>query len=130
MRHAIPIGLAIVALLLVLGAPFLGAKWGFPDDRVLPQSASARQIGDSLRSDFAVDSATNVTVVLPDISGVAPAQLSRYAAELSNVPDVTSVSSPDGSYAHGALAGPPSAATGIKDGQRVPDDRQHRTAVH
>ncbi len=66
MRRSIPVGLAIVALLLVLGAPFLGAKWGFPDDRVLPQSASARQIGDSLRSDFTVDSATNVTVVLPD----------------------------------------------------------------
>ena len=36
MRRAVPIGLAIVALLLVLGAPFLGVKWGFPDDRVLP----------------------------------------------------------------------------------------------
>ena len=38
MRRSIPIGLAIIALLLLLGAPFLGAKWGFPDDRVLPQS--------------------------------------------------------------------------------------------
>src|SRR5271166_4756607 len=36
MRRAIPIGLALIALLLVLGAPFLGVKWGFPDDRVLP----------------------------------------------------------------------------------------------
>ena len=58
MRRAIPIGVAIVALLLVLGAPFLGVKWGFPDDRVLPQSLSARQVGDELRNDFAVDSAT------------------------------------------------------------------------
>ena len=53
MRRAIPIGLAIVALLLLLGAPFLGVKWGFPDDRVLPQSASAHQVGDQLRNDFA-----------------------------------------------------------------------------
>ena len=36
MRHALPAGLAVVALLLLLGAPFLGVKWGFPDDRVLP----------------------------------------------------------------------------------------------
>ena len=72
MRHAVPIGLAIIALLLVLGAPFLGIKWGFPDDRVLPASASARQVGDQLRSDFAVDSATNVTVVIPDVTGVTP----------------------------------------------------------
>ena len=61
--------------LLVLGAPFLGIRWGFPDDRVLPASASARQIGDELRSNFAVDSATNVTVVLPDTTGVTPAEL-------------------------------------------------------
>jgi RND superfamily putative drug exporter len=117
MRQAIPVGIAIVALLMVLGAPFLSAKWGFPDDRVLPQSASARQIGDSLRSDFAVDAATNVTVVLPDISGVTPEELSRYAAELSKVPDVSSVSAPGGNYVRGALAGPPSAATGVKDGR-------------
>ena len=36
-----PIGLAVVALLLMLGLPFLGVKWGMPDDRVLPTSASA-----------------------------------------------------------------------------------------
>ena len=42
----IKIGLAIIALLLMLGAPFLGIKWGFPDDRVLPDSASARQVAD------------------------------------------------------------------------------------
>ncbi len=117
MRHAIPVGIAIVALLIVLGAPFLGAKWGFPDDRVLPESASARQIGDSLRSDFAVDSATNVTVVLPDASAVRPEGLSRYAADLSNVPDVLSVSAPGGTYVRGVLSGPPSAATGVKDGR-------------
>ena len=47
------------------GAPFLGVKWGFPDDRVLPDSASAHQVGDRLRSDFADNSATAVTVVIP-----------------------------------------------------------------
>ena len=96
MRRAIPIGVAIIALLLVLGAPFLGIKWGFPDDRVLPGSLSARQVGDQLRSDFAVDSATNVMIVIPDVAGVTPPELDRYAAELSRVPDVSSVSSPGG----------------------------------
>jgi RND superfamily putative drug exporter len=116
MRRAIPIGLAIIALLLVLGAPFLGVKWGFPDERVLPQSLSAREVGDQLRGDFAVDSATNVTVVIPDMSGVTPAELGRYAAQLSRVPDVSSVSSPAGTFVAGSLVGPPSAATEIKDG--------------
>jgi RND superfamily putative drug exporter len=116
MRRAIPIGLAIVALLVGLGMPFLGAKWGLPDDRVLPTSSSARQVGDQLRTDFADDLATNVTVVVPDASGVTAAELGRYAAQLSHVPDVSSVSAPDGTFVDGALVGAPSAATAIKDG--------------
>jgi len=116
MRRAIPIGLAIIALLLVLGAPFLGIKWGFPDERVLPQSLSARQVGDELRNNFAVDSARNVTVVIPDANGVTPADLDRYASELSQVPDVSSVSAPGGTFVAGRAVGPPSAAAGFKEG--------------
>ena len=115
-RRAIPIALAIVALLLVLGAPFLGIKWGFPDDRVLPQSASTRQVGDDLRNNFAVDSAKNVVVVIPDTTGIGPAELDRYAAALSQVPDVSSVSAPGGTFVGGRPSGPPAAATGFKDG--------------
>jgi RND superfamily putative drug exporter len=116
MRRSIPIGLAIVALLLVLGAPFLGIKWGFPDDRVLPQSLSARQVGDELRTNFAIDSAQNVTVVIPDTAGIAAADLDRYAEALSQVPDVSSVSAPDGTFAGGRPVGPPSSATGLENG--------------
>ena len=116
MRRAIPIGVAIVALLLLLGAPFLGARWGFPDDRVLPQSLSAREVGDQMRDEFAVDSARNATVVIPDAAGITPEDLGRYAAELSRVADVSSVSSPTGTFIDGVPAGPPSAATGLKDG--------------
>jgi RND superfamily putative drug exporter len=115
-RRAIPVGLAVVALLLVLGAPFLGIKWGFPDDRVLPQSLSTRQVGDQMRNDFAVDSARNVSVVIPDTTGIRPADLDRYATALSQVPDVSSVSAPGGTFVDGRPVGPPSAATGLKDG--------------
>ncbi|MCW2685544.1 MAG: hypothetical protein JWR37_434, partial [Mycobacterium sp.] len=116
MRRALPIGLAVVALLLVLGAPFLGVRWGFPDDRVLPASASAHQVGDRLRNDFAQDSATAVTVVIPDNNGVGPIEMQRYAAELSRVPDVLAVSAPAGTFVNGALAGGPSAPTGVAQG--------------
>src|SRR5271166_189448 len=115
MGHAIPTGLALVALLLVLGVPFLGVKPGYPDDRVLPTAASARQVGDELRTNFADNSATAVTVVIPDTSGVTPAELSRYAAQLSQIPDVSSVASPAGTFVAGTPAGPPNAATGVKD---------------
>jgi RND superfamily putative drug exporter len=116
MRRAIPVGVSIIVLLLVLGAPFLGVKWGYPDDRLLPESASARQVGDQLRSDFAVNSLTDVIVAIPDMAMVTPTELALYAADLSRVPDVSSVSSPGGTYANGILVGPPSAPTGLKDG--------------
>jgi putative drug exporter of the RND superfamily len=119
MRRAVPIGVAIIALLLILGAPFLGIKWGFADDRVLPRSATARQVADQVRSDFAVDAATNVTIVIPDMTGVTPAELGRYAAQLSQVPGVSSVSAPGGTFVGGALVGLPSAPTAIKDGSAL-----------
>jgi putative drug exporter of the RND superfamily len=94
MRRALPAGLAVIALLLLLGAPFLGVKWGFPDDRVLPTTASAHRVGDTLRDDFADDSTTAVSVVIPDAGDLAPAELDRYRADLARVADVTAVSPP------------------------------------
>ena len=88
MRHAVPAGLTVVALLLLLGTPFLGVKWGFPDDRVLPKTASAHQVGDEMRTEFPNDSATAVTVVVPDASGLDPAEFARYAVDLARVADV------------------------------------------
>jgi RND superfamily putative drug exporter len=115
-RRALPVGLAVVALLVLVGTPFLGVRWGFPDDRVLPESASARQVGDQLRSDFVNDSAAAVSVVIPDIEGVSDGNIATYAADLSRVPDVSAVSSPVGTFVSGTLVGPPSAATGKAQG--------------
>jgi putative drug exporter of the RND superfamily len=116
MRRAIPILLGVVALLSALGIPFLSANWGLPDDRVLPMSSSSHQVGDELRTGFAGDLATNVTVVIPDAAAITPADLGSYAAQLSQVADVGSVSAPVGTFVAGARVGPPSAATAVKDG--------------
>jgi uncharacterized membrane protein YdfJ with MMPL/SSD domain len=118
-HRAISIGSAVVALLLLVGIPFLGVRWGFPDDRVLPNSASARQVGDELRSDFANDSATSVSVVIPNIDGVPDAEIARYSADLSRVPDVSAVSTPVGTFAGGVRVGPPTAATGRAQGSAL-----------
>jgi uncharacterized membrane protein YdfJ with MMPL/SSD domain len=115
-RRAVPIGLAVVALLLMLGVPFLGVKWGMPDDRVLPKSASAHAVGDQLRRDFTDDSATAVPVVVPDVRGVRPGDFDRYAADLSRVADVSAVSAPTGTFVAGNRVGPPSAPTGMTGG--------------
>ncbi|MGE2737130.1 MMPL family transporter [Mycolicibacterium vaccae] len=116
MRRSIPIGTVVVAGLLLLGVPFLGANWGFPDDRVLPTTASARAVGDDMREGFTVDAARNVHMVLPDADGLDPAGLDDYAAALSRVGDVSSVSAPTGAFVDGVRVGPPSAATGMADG--------------
>jgi putative drug exporter of the RND superfamily len=112
MHKAIPLGLAGVALLLLLGAPFLSVRWGFPDDRVLPASASAHQVGDQLRRDFVHNSDAAVTIVVPDANDVTPSDIDRYAADLSRVPDVPAVSAPTGTFADGDRVGPPSAPAG------------------
>jgi len=112
MHKAIPVGLAGVAFLLLLGAPFLSVRWGFPDDRVLPASASAHQVGDQLRSDFVHNSDAAVTIVVPDTNGVTASDIDRYAADLSRVPDVPAVSAPTGTFVDGNRVGPPSAPAG------------------
>jgi len=116
MRQAIPILLAGAALLIALGLPFSQAKWGLPDDRVLPESSSARQVGDQLRTDFAENLGTNVTIVIRDASDISTAEADRYASQLSQVNAVSSVSSPAGTFVAGARVGPPSAPTGVSDG--------------
>jgi RND superfamily putative drug exporter len=119
MRRALPIGVAVVALLVFLGAPFFGVRPGFADDRVLPKSASAHQVGDLLREDFANDTDSAVPIVITDSTALEPAELDRYAAELSRVHDVNSVSAPSGSYVGGRLVGPPSTATGQVSGSTL-----------
>lgn len=116
MGRAIPIGSAIVVLLIMLGLPFLRIQFGNPDDRVLPKSASAHQVGDQLRNDFASNLYTSVTMVIPQAAGASPAELDRYAADLSRVPDVSLVSAPGGTFMAGNKIGPPSAPTGIAQG--------------
>ncbi|MCV7230744.1 MMPL family transporter [Mycolicibacterium komossense] len=116
MRRSVVIGLAGAGALILLGLPFLGVKWGFPDDRVLPPTASAHQVGDRLRSDFATNSETAVTVVIPDADGLTPADLDGYGARLSRVHDVSAVSTPTGTFVGGEQIGPSTGASGISGG--------------
>lgn len=116
MRRSVPIGAAIVAVLVLLGLPFLRIEFGSPDDRVLPKSASAHQVGDQLREGFSSNLNNGLSVVIPDARDVDGVELERYAADLSRVPDVTLVSAPGGTFVNGTKAGPPSAPTGVADG--------------
>ncbi len=116
MRRAIPVGLALTALLLALGAPFLGVRWGYPDDRVLPTSSPARAVSDRIRSEFPTNSETRVRIVLPQTGGLTDADLDNYASRLSLVADVAAVSAPTGTFVAGEYRGPPSAPAGLARG--------------
>ncbi|MCV7385252.1 MMPL family transporter [Mycolicibacter longobardus] len=116
LRHAAPVGAAVIGLLLLLGIPFLGVHWGFPDERVLPPSASARQVADMLENDFAEDFGVAHSVVVPDARDLDPADLQRYAADLSRIPDVPAVAAPGGTFVAGRRVGPRAGPAGIADG--------------
>jgi RND superfamily putative drug exporter len=116
MRHAIACTVLVVALLLVLGAPFLSARFGLPDDRVLPVSAESRQVGDTLRTEFPGNEAMATSIVIPDAQSMTDDDVAGYAAALSNVLGAVAVSAPGGSYVQGRVEGPPLSATGAKDG--------------
>jgi RND superfamily putative drug exporter len=72
-------------------------------------------VGDQLRQDFPGSAVPAVTVVLPEAPGLSRAGLDAYAAALSSVPEVSSVSSPGGTFVAGRRAGPPTAPTGMTD---------------
>lgn len=105
LRHAVPVGLAVVALLLVLGAPFVGIKFGYPDDRVLPESASARVLGDELRADYSQNASASVSIVIPEARDLYEPTMSRYGQDLSRVADVTAVTTPVGTFVDGQRVG-------------------------
>lgn len=99
--------LPVIGLLLVLGSPILGLKMGLPDDRVLPTSASSRQVGDLLRDRFDnnATATVHIVVVAPNPGG-SLGDLRTYTAELSKVADVRAVTGPAGTYVNGAVVGP------------------------
>ena len=78
MRHAISCTLAVVAFLLLLGAPFLSARFGLPDDRVLPTSAQSRQVGDTLRAEFLGNATMATSIVIPDARVLTGDEVASY----------------------------------------------------
>ncbi len=114
MRRPWPVAVSIVALLLALGAPFLGARFGLPDDRVLPETTSSRQVQDRIRENFSSQEAAALSVVSVEpgpVGAARDAEVDAYAAELSSIDGVARVDASTGSYSAGRLVAPPSPAS-------------------
>src|SRR5205823_1910935 len=112
MRRPWQVGLAVVVLLLLLGTPFLGVKFGLPDDRVLPPGSPARTIQDQIRHNFSSEEASALSVVAEHAGPPTRARATRidsYARTLSRMTSVARVDALTGSYIVGHLVRRPSA---------------------
>jgi uncharacterized membrane protein YdfJ with MMPL/SSD domain len=91
MARPVRYAVVAVAVLLALGAPFLGARWGSVDERVLPSDSPSRVAADVQASEFGGEtSSANVMV-----TGVGDADLKAYEHALSKIDGVVSVDSLD-----------------------------------
>ncbi|HEV7759964.1 MAG TPA: MMPL family transporter, partial [Acidimicrobiales bacterium] len=109
MKRPIPVATAVIALLLVMGAPFLGLKLSLPDDRVLPETASSREVHDTIRDEFSSTEAGALSVVPadagdPDAEPVSDRVVDFYAIQLAKLQGVSRVDAATGSYCGTGMA--------------------------
>jgi RND superfamily putative drug exporter len=103
MRRPIPIALAVIAVLVVLGLPFVHLVGGQSDDRVLPATAPARVVHDDLRRNFTSQEAYAISIVATSGTGSAVApDIADYATRLSKLDGVARVDAASGYYIGGA----------------------------
>jgi RND superfamily putative drug exporter len=119
MRRPLPVATAVIVLLLVLGSPFLGLRLSQPDDRVLPESAPARQVNDIVREEFGSSEAGALSVVAGDVGDRGDAETAEtvgaYASQLALLPGVSRVDAATGSYCGEGSA----EEFGCEPGQRI-----------
>jgi uncharacterized membrane protein YdfJ with MMPL/SSD domain len=89
-RFPARIAAAAAVLLIALGLPFAGVKFTSVDAQVLPSSASARQVDDALRADFAPYRDTPITLA---VNG-SREKAGRIASLAARTPGVAAVAQP------------------------------------
>jgi RND superfamily putative drug exporter len=92
MRRAVLVAVVTSALLIVLGAPFLGIKFTSVDASVLPRSDSARQVNDVLNRDFASNQLSPIYITIEAPLDRSPAaQLQAFTGRIRSLPGVAQV---------------------------------------
>jgi RND superfamily putative drug exporter len=95
--------LPVIAMLLVLGIPFLRVQLAMPDDRALPSGSNARLVAESLRHDYETDNSQAVTLLARNDAHA----LDDLAAPVSLIDGVLRVVAPSGTFERGKpIAGP------------------------
>jgi RND superfamily putative drug exporter len=104
MRRPVILGGVVVAFLLVLGSPFLRASYGYPDDRVLPPSQSARALGNDLRANYTLNAGSALSGVLDQ--NASKADVNAYALQVSKISGINGVITSTGVYQAGKMVAP------------------------
>lgn len=87
MRRPVIVVVVVSAALLAIASPFLGAKWGSVDYRVLPEDASAHVAADKLNSEFGPEQSTANLL----LRGVGRADVTSYTREVEAVDGIIAV---------------------------------------
>jgi RND superfamily putative drug exporter len=104
MRRPVPVLVAVLALLAVVASPALGVSFSQPDQRVLPAGHPVAVAGQVLDQRFDGHTGSPIQVVLPGVAGQA--SVATYAATLSRLPHVTSVTTSAGVVVGGRVVAP------------------------
>ncbi|HEX9133009.1 MAG TPA: MMPL family transporter, partial [Ktedonobacteraceae bacterium] len=97
MRRPVVVGLAVLAILVTLGLPFLRVSFSTPDVKVLPSDQEARIVSDRLSRDFAQQGNSQLVIVMRTpgdaLSYTNLANLDTYVHAIKAIPGVVSVES-------------------------------------
>jgi RND superfamily putative drug exporter len=104
MRRPVPVATGVIALLLVLGSPFVNLHMTQPDERVLSEGSRSRQVHDIVRSEFSSTEEGTLQVVAGSTGGASDADIDAYAAELAVLPGVARVDAATGTYCGSGVA--------------------------
>ncbi|KUM69421.1 MMPL family transporter [Streptomyces curacoi] len=92
MRRAPFFALGTTAVLVLLGLPFLGVKFGTADDRQLPSSAESHVVQQHIRDGFPGSPGGGLEVLAE--GRATPAQYAAYKERIAGLPEVLRVDGP------------------------------------
>jgi uncharacterized membrane protein YdfJ with MMPL/SSD domain len=89
MRRPVLYAVGVVAVLLLLGLPFLRVTFGGIDARALPAGTESRQVAETLERDFPANATSPIRAVVT-VPAADPAALPTWVGEVRTVPGITS----------------------------------------
>jgi RND superfamily putative drug exporter len=107
LRRPAVVAVSVVALLIVVGLPFLSVEFGSPDARALPPDEPARVATTRIQDGFSGAMTDTIPVVLSGVTDETT--VDAFVAQVSQLGDVVQVEGARGTWADGELVAEPSA---------------------